>query len=196
MIDSGDDPISLSFIDCMSCSLAAALFMFIIFGAIPHQQASMQAAMESSANDVPLGANETIEAPAGGDEATEIVPAKIGGDPRAPIDVEVAFNLPIAIVSASWRGSELKRSYFRISEERARVFVASLLRPNLANLEFVLTNRQGSDTEGLYSTIKVRAGNRIPITKNFLCPAAGGDQHIIVLRFSAEGRLISDCKEL
>ncbi|MCO6414632.1 hypothetical protein JYK14_00350 [Siccirubricoccus sp. KC 17139] len=110
----GDGALSLSFVDCISCGLAAAIFLFVVFGVVlgtPGSNAGL------------LG-----EAP----------PAEVrGAFGREPLDLEVRFDQPVEIGGAA-PGDATLSGWLVPSGGNDRVVVADVQRPLAAQGKFAI----------------------------------------------------------
>ena len=179
MHDAGDDPISLSFIDCISCGLAAALFLFLVFAAIPRAAALAAAQLEEGA------ASGAISQGA----AAQLPPLFIGNGDVIPVDIRVEFESgPIQISAINWRSSkgELVWSIYQPSRGIASVSMVSL-RSNDTPPSLTLAD----EVQRVSGQITIRAGGASQQMR-FDCPPVPSGGSLQVLAFD-DGAPVEGC---
>lgn len=146
MHDTGDDPISLSFIDCISCGLAAALFLFLVFAAIPRAAALVAAQVEEGSASGPVSQG----------AAAQLPPLFVGDGDIVPVDILVEFQSgPIPISAIDWRNS--KEEFVRSTYQPSRGLV-SVAMISLRSDDSPPTLILAGETRRIFGQITIRAG--------------------------------------
>lgn len=154
MKESEDDAISLSFVDCMSCGLAAAMFLFLVFAAIPRAQVAANAALRSGAEST---------------QGRGLIPmdARTSAAISIPMDIEIRLNQPLLAAGGEWSGADTS-FHFRENNGLARLFVASIVDSTRGFPTFSVVRGLESVSQPLGGRIVVRVGS-IAIEKAFVC---------------------------
>lgn len=177
MSEVAQDPISLSFIDCISCGLAAALFMFLVFSAIPRSAALVETQLQGSAG-APESQIPSLFAGTGGD---------------VPIDVRIVFETGLVTGerSGSWTpaGSQATTTIYVANDGTTTAFLGSFRSGDALLPSFQLKSLV--DSPAIAGTISIRAGSDVSVIP-FLCPASMGGAQQDVIAFDA-AELRSDC---
>lgn len=172
-MDSSDDPISLSFVDCISCGLAAALFLFLVFAAIP-RAASLQLASTSESADVTTAG------------AASSLPALfVGSGSDVPVDIRIALEKTTVgenDVDDDPRISVYKPAHGQVSALLGTFRSMSAEAPKFRLKRVALA---------LGGTIIIKAGSGT-LERRFEC---GPTQMLVhILAFDETGSPISDCQ--
>ncbi|RWB35804.1 MAG: hypothetical protein EOQ41_03055 [Mesorhizobium sp.] len=178
MQDDSEDPISLSFIDCISCGLAAAVFLFLVFAAIPR---SVALAQQQS-----TGAS-------GGINGAAALPALFDGTGSdVPVDIVIVLNGPVAEGEGTWQplGNDDMKSSYRPADGMVTAFLGSFRSSDDDYPTFVLTNTKAR--LAVSGTITIRAGSD-SASLDFACPAAPAGTSVSILSF--ENGPWSECKQ-
>ena len=172
MIDEGNDTLSLSFVDCISCGLAAGLFLLIIFAILPRSLSGLKSG--------------SMSAPA----QTRFVYDDTAGSPLADVEIHIA-NAGSKPPAGSWRDASEAKLVFARGESVTyfREFPRGMLTKGSA--EFGVTARSAAPRGYIY----FHAGGRSERT-DFDChaQAPSGDQWILLRDFHPRTRKASgDC---
>ncbi|RWB26415.1 hypothetical protein [Mesorhizobium sp.] len=186
MHDSGEDPISLSFIDCISCGLAAALFMFLVFAAIPRGAATAAAEIATSSGGLT------------GSGLSVALPVFDGGGGDVPVDIRIALDRSVSVSEAHWKNA--KKTFEYLTETgQVEAFLASFRSSDQfkdTGVPEFLLKRTATAASPIHGQITIKAGHDTAISVAFECPVADQgnlDGEFKILSFTDDGRPKSQC---
>lgn len=177
MHDAGDDPISLSFIDCISCGLAAALFLFLVFAAIPRAAALLATQIEEGSASGAISEGTDAQLP----------PLFVGDGDVVPVDIRVEFKSgPMPISAIDWGSTTFDRSTYQPSRGLASVSMISL-RSNDTPPKLSLIG----EVQQISGQITIKAGGASR-QMQFDCPPVQSGARLQVLAFDG-GAPVEGC---
>lgn len=170
MIDE-DDTLSLSFVDCISCGLAAALFLLIIFAILPRSMAGQTSGSASSSSQ------------------SRILYDDSTGSNFADVEIHVA-NVAFAPSEGTWLAEEAGSLVFALRGQSIAYF-RELPSGNLRSVEFTVPARGRAPRGHIY----LHTGGRSERTE-FDCQSqpASGDTWTLLRNFDPRTRkALGDC---